>query len=322
MKHDAVRLAMDAKKKQVNKKKRNMGRRGNKRINPDGTDKFYNGLNNKFLDYEQAKLFCHAAEFVTSASEYKEWVKIKKYSFLPLSPNIVYAPHGWEGWGTYLGTGNESPRASKRNYPPYLEAKAIAQKLAVQFGLVDMVGDSRMLWLDLLDTQYMLPEHEREIPSNLNRNPQEYYDEWEGWPEYLGRDTARGRSNGNGSREAILKTIQQKEQISKDPKNDYAGKYSGEVVYAVTTGVDPIRENVVKIIVNYIGITELLSDCQKLQYDVIGVFIFDKNKVTELTLALEANGNAQGDTTYLIRDMNALLYDLRHITEEIDLRKL
>jgi len=308
MNHEEIRNAFERKDAPRKKKKsRNMGRRGKKRIQADGSDAFFNGLNDRFLSYEQAKVFVQAAEFITSATEYKTWVKVKKFKFLPLSADLKYRDE-WEGWGTFLGTGNENPRRIKPKYLPYREAKALVHVVAHKHNL--MKGHVMQNWLSFLDQQYLLPEDERELPVTVPRNPQAFYDEWEGWPAWVGKNL-----------KSKIDAIQHKATMEVEIKKSNVAKYDGQPVYAITTGVDPTNTQMIKVIVSYEGLSKLLLDCSNLQYDITRAYVFDKNDIDSIRHTLDSYGISQGNSTYMISDINALLHGLGQFSIPIDPRE-
>jgi len=300
MKHDAVRKAFERSLKEPTKKKPNRAGRKKKDyqspVHKEGV-----GINNKYLTYEQAKIFCAEAEYITTKKEYKDWAKIKGYKFLPLSPDYVYRKE-WEGWTVYLSAG---PPPVKQHFRlPYYEAKSIAQKLAIKHDLTE--GDCRKNWIIFYDEQYLLPKEESEIPKGMPRLPEAYYDEWEGYPAFLGK--------GLKSR---IETLQQKTQLEIETKNETIAKYNGQAVYAITTGIDPMNDNLIKVIVNYDGLSQLLATCDSLQYDIIATYIFDKNQLPAILDNLNANGVDKGDSCFLVRNMQALLSGLAFDTVEL-----
>lgn len=297
MRHESIRKAFerDLKKGSGEKKKPNIGgrkKKGSKTVHEQGA-----GVNGKYLTYEQAKIFVANAEYVTSSTEYKDWVKIKGYKFLPLTPTYVYRKE-WEGWSVFLGAG-ELPEPIKRL--PYFEAKSIAQRLAIKYDLTD--GDCFKNWINFCDEQYILPDDERELPKSIPRHPHSYYDEWEGWPVFLGK----------GLRSKI-EQAQHKERLIAEAKDEQITKYKGQPVYAITTGVDPMNNNMIKVVVNYDGLSQLIATCNSLQYDILTVYIFDKAQLPTILDNLTMYGSDKGNSCFQIHDMSGLLSSLEFDT--------
>ena len=290
--HEAIRKLFEKTSTTPEKKKANAGgrkRKSKKTVHEQGA-----GLHNKYLTYEQAKIFIADAVYITSASEYKDWVRIKGYKFLPLTPEYVYRAE-WEGWPTYIGTAKPQPKGMKRL--PYYEAKSIAQKIALKHDLTD--GDCFKNWLQFSDAQYLLPPEERELPTSIPRHPQQYYDEWEGWPKFLGKGL---RSK--------LEQVQEKAKLVAEANNDQITEYNGQPVFAITTGVDHMNQNMIKVVVNYDGLSQLIATCNNLQYDILSAYIFDKSKLPIILDDLATFATDKGDSQFLVRDMQGLLSTL------------
>ena len=300
MKHDAIRKAFerDVAKGTV-KKKANLGGRprNDKVVHADGA-----GCNNKYLTYEQAKLFVAQAQYVTSTQEYKDWVKVKGFKFLPLTPTYVYR-EDWEGWNIYLGAPPPpTPRGIKRL--PYPEAKSIAQRLAIKYDLTK--GDCQKNWFLFCDAQYLLPKEERELPAGIPRVPQGYYDEWEGWPKFLGKGL-----------KTKMEQLQMKSQLLAEANNDQIAKYNGQAVYAITAGIDASQPNLIKVIVNNDGLSQLIATANSLHYDIVSVYIYDKQELPAILDGLTTYGTDKGDSCFLIHDMQGLLSTLSFDTQEL-----
>ena len=303
MKHDAIKQLFGDEKKVSSKKSRTIGRRGKKRLNPDGSDKFFNGLNSKFLTYEQAKIFCHAASFITTAAEYKDWVRIKKYKFLPLTPNIKYRDE-WEGWGEFLGTGNPGPNA-KRTYMSYIEAKMFAQKMAIKHDLLD--GHLMANWLNFLDNQMALPEAERDVGKNVNRHPQEYYDEWEGWPVFMGKNL---KSKVDAMQQA------RKQEIEREIQEDFYSYYQNVRIVAILGGVDPIKPNVVAIVHSQ-GLLNLLTMCDRNHADILAAYEYNPDREYEFMSSIQSQSQQISNELFSMRNVNATISDIATIFKEI-----
>lgn len=290
--HEAIRKLFERTAVTPEKKKTNLGGRkpkGKKTVHEQGA-----GLHNKYLTYEQAKIFVADAIYITSQTEYRDWVKVKGYKFLPLTPTYVYRAD-WEGWPVFLGAEPARPKGLKKL--PYYEAKSIVQKLAIKYDLTD--GDCFRNWLRFCDEQYLLPDDERDLPKTIPRHPHSYYDEWEGWPKFLGKGL---RSK--------LEQLQEKAKLVAEANNDQITEYNGQPVFAITTGVDHMNPNMIKVVVNYDGLSELIAACNNLQYDILGAYIFDKNQLANILDDLATFGADKGDSRFLVRDMQGLLSTL------------
>jgi len=292
MKHDAIRKAFENELKTGELKERDTRHRKNRNAFKDGA-----GPNNKYLTYEQAKIFVAQAEYITSSTEYKDWVKVKKYKFLPQTPTYAYRRE-WEGWPKFLGV--KEPIPSSRRLP-YYEAKSIAQELAAKHDLIE--GNVFENWVNFCDAQYILPPEERELPEGVPRYPHGFYDEWEGWPAWVGK----------GLRSKI-EQAQHKERLVAEARDSKIVQYNGQPVYAITTGIDPMNPNIIKVIVDNNGLSSLIASCNSLMYEIISVYIFDKTQLPAILDNLTNNGTDQGDSCFAIHNMSSLLSSLEFDT--------
>ena len=88
---------------------------------------------------------------------------------VPTTPNKTYKHDGWEGWGHWLGTGNQCTQAQQ--FLPYGEALAVSQSL----GLANQ-------------KEWKAWGKEGMRPANVPCNPDRTYkhDGWQGWGHWLG----------------------------------------------------------------------------------------------------------------------------------------
>ncbi len=86
-----------------------------------------------FRSFEDARKFVHKLN-LKSSDEWRSYIKSgKKPNDIPNEPGHVYKDKGWKGMGDWLGTGNLHP--SKMNFPPIIEAKILARKVAKELGI-------------------------------------------------------------------------------------------------------------------------------------------------------------------------------------------
>ena len=109
---------------------------------------------------------------LASAEEWKARCKEGRCpASVPRRPDLAYKNGGWQGWGHWLGTGNQSGKAKKQQFLPFDGALAVAQS----FNLVS-----------LLEWQQWCKEGM--CPPNVPSNPQRTYKDggWQGWGHWLG----------------------------------------------------------------------------------------------------------------------------------------
>ena len=67
---------------------------------------------------------------LASQKEWAVWCKEgRRPPNVPSHPNATYKGGGWQGWGHWLGTGNQSSKAKKARFLPFDEALRVARQL-------------------------------------------------------------------------------------------------------------------------------------------------------------------------------------------------
>ena len=108
---------------------------------------------------------------LASRAEWNAWLKAgMRPAGLPSRPEQTYKDSGWQGWGHWLGTGNQSNQAKRTQFLPFDEALAVAQRL----GLAGLNEWRR--WCK-----------EGRRPANMPSNPNRIYKDtgWQGWGHWL-----------------------------------------------------------------------------------------------------------------------------------------
>ncbi len=124
-------------------------------------------LGNVFVSLEEAKQFAKNLN-IKSYNEWRKYVVSNNSpDNIPSNPAKVYKNKGWINWGDYLGTGNIA--ASKRYFLSFREAKQIVRELQLT---------SREEWKRYCKSE----KHSNNIPCH----PDEYYQEWTSWKDFLG----------------------------------------------------------------------------------------------------------------------------------------
>lgn len=220
VKHKSIKNAFDRARREEKKPRKSKGYAAGqkpKKYSIEKVDTIGVGPKGKYIPFDQARIFCHETDLIKSKPEYKRWVKVKGYKFMPLTPEYVYREY-WQGWSDYLGV--EVPRTHKTRYS-YQEAKQEAQRLALKYDLIQ--GSVRLNWLIFWDAQYLLPNSEKELSKKMPRNPDAFYEEWEGWPRFMGKKP-----------EHRLDFLKQKEASAKDYNNNAISEYDNQPVYALS----------------------------------------------------------------------------------------
>ena len=107
---------------------------------------------------------------LASAFEWRVWCSEGlRPRVVPSMPNRVYEDHGWQGWGHWLGTGNQVHQ--KKNFLPFKEALVVARSLGLP---------GRREW--------QVWSREGLRPPNVPAAPNKVYKDygWQGWGHWLG----------------------------------------------------------------------------------------------------------------------------------------
>ena len=119
--------------------------------------------------------FAHALAFAQSLGlgNQKEWVvwckKGRRPPNVPSHPDATYKDGGWQGWGHWLGTGNQWSR--RKDFLPFDEALAVARSLGLANGFE---------WNEWCK--------EGMRPAGVPSRPDQIYKDagWQGWVHWLG----------------------------------------------------------------------------------------------------------------------------------------
>ena len=126
-----------------------------------------NQLAKDFLPFEEALAVAQSLG-LASSKEWKAWGKEgMRPSNLPSGPEQTYKHDGWQGWGHWLGTGNQHAK----NFLPFIVALVVAQSL----GLAN-------------NKEWTAWGKEGMRPANVPSRPDRTYkhDGWHGWGHWLG----------------------------------------------------------------------------------------------------------------------------------------
>lgn len=131
----------------------------------------------KYRPYGLARTFVQAL----GLKSYKEWRLYCEGSFsdkpakpddIPAKPDGTYKNEGWISWADFLGTENIS--YAKRMFLPYEEAKTIVHRLNLQ-----NQADWK-LYCEGTNSEFGLK------PASIPVAPDQFYEEWISWGEWLG----------------------------------------------------------------------------------------------------------------------------------------
>ena len=127
---------------------------------------------NRYLNYvnfSEARKHARTLK-LSSNKEWREYSKSnKKPKNIPASPARVYKNTGWNGWTDFLD--NRKRWNYEKKVRPFSEAKLYAQKMKVK---------SAKEWMSLSKQKF--------LPKDLPSKPQNRYEEWKGWNDFLGKE--------------------------------------------------------------------------------------------------------------------------------------
>ena len=132
------------------------------------------GVAKQFLPFEEALAVAQSLN-LANRFEWKVWCKEgRRPSNVPSHPDGVYKDGGWQGWGHWLGTGNQASQAMQ--FLPFGEALAMARSLGLA---------SEFEWREWCK--------EGMRPPNLPSHPDGTYKDsgWQGWGHWLGTGNTR-----------------------------------------------------------------------------------------------------------------------------------
>jgi len=185
----------------------------------------------------------------------------------------------WTTWGEFLGTNNVFQKYEVGNYRPYWEAVRWAQALCIKEGLTRSLD-----WLHYYDA------HESEIPSDIPKNAHYHYKkDWMGWATWLGTNIEGRLSNVRSDIE----------------------------VFGLCTQVWT-ASNVIRVVMGMDGLEVFRSKVSDDQLGVLRVYRFERELASRMQGILNQFGAYQSDGTFIVRDMNVLLYEFDEMCERIE----
>ena len=120
-----------------------------------------------YRSFDDARFFVRGLQFKSSA-DWKVYCKSQqKPTDIPNAPWQVYEE--WTNWGDFLGTGTVA--SWLREYLPFGEARDFAKSLKLAS------GDEWDVW------------HKSHKPIDIPASPNQVYDEWIDWYDWLGKDS-------------------------------------------------------------------------------------------------------------------------------------
>jgi hypothetical protein len=138
----------------------------------NGIGDWLGNSSNRYVNYVNFSIARkHARSLkLSSNKQWREYSKSnKKPKNIPASPAKVYKNTGWNGWADFLDS--RKRWNYKKKVRPFSEAKLYAQKMKVK---------SAKEWMSLSKQKF--------LPKDLPSKPQNRYEEWKGWNDFLGKE--------------------------------------------------------------------------------------------------------------------------------------
>ena len=143
----------------------------------------------QWMSYEEARRYIQGETIegtpINVVAKFKQWSQSgKRPSNFPAHPWTVYAGKGWVDWFHFLGTPRKTPRAPRISktiqWMSYEEAKQYIQSIGLK-------EDSGIL----NRTDFWRWSRSEKRPAQFPAIPElTYKDEWEGWDDFLGLESA------------------------------------------------------------------------------------------------------------------------------------
>ena len=124
----------------------------------------------KFAPFGQALAFAQSLG-LANTKEWKAWCKEgRRPPNVPADPAKTYKDGGWQGWGHWLGTGNQPTKAKEQPFLPFGEALRVARSLRL-----------------VSSTEWKAWCRSGARPANVPAAPDQAYahDGWVGWVHWL-----------------------------------------------------------------------------------------------------------------------------------------
>lgn len=218
----------------------------------------------RWMSYEAALLTVRQeAPHVKSRREYYKWHRSVRPVGLPRFPHRVYLKE-WKGWPAFLGTDNVFAANKTREYRPYWEAVRFVQTLGLKTSV-----------------EYLDAYEAGKIPADIPKSPNQWYQEWTGWPSFLGR------------------WIENKVE---------AAKADTAVMGLCHPSGMPV--GYVKVVIAEHGVASFRKKCDDSGMMPYRVYKWDKTKTEAVKAILAQNGSPHDDGLWLVRNVHNVTFEL------------
>lgn len=231
--------------------------------------------NQNYLSWEEARTHMRS-ELIPSRGKYFEWWDRNKPKTIPRFPYRVYKDE-WTSWNDFLGTNNKFNEKIGTRWRPFLEATSWALKLGLK---------SQSEWMEYCKQEELLPD---DIPAR----PDLVYEEWRGWPHWLGNRP--------------VEAIQSHQEVAKKIQVYYIIQYPDVPGNVLTFGIDPT------------GLTSFKARWEQEKFHIVRMFWYDPAKADKIRRVVEALSSPYlGDETQrLVPNVWEIVYYLQMELDQI-----
>lgn len=228
----------------------------------------------RWMSYDAAKLTVQQeASEVKSRREYYIWHRKARPVGLPRYPHRVYLKE-WKGWPAFLGTDNVFAANKSREYRPYWEAVRFVQTLGLKSA-----------------NEYLDAYEAGKIPADIPKGPNQWYDEWTGWPSFLGKD--------------VIAKVE-------------AAKADTAVIGLCHPSGMPV--GYIQLVIAERGVAEFKQKCDASGMRVYRAYKWDKSKMDIVRAILMKNGSPQQDGMWIVRNVHEVTFEMDNLFDWVKLQ--
>jgi hypothetical protein len=173
--------------------------------------------------FKDARAFVRSLKLKNGAKWYAYCKSGKKPNDIPVGAAKIYANAGWAGMGDWLGTGRLNN--ADRRFRSFRDARAFARSLGLK---------GQIQWHAYCKSG--------KKPNDIPSNPNQVYDSWVSWPDWVGHGFRRGGWRSFEDARAFARSLKLKtfndwraycrsgkkpDDIPTTPTRTYAGAWAG-----------------------------------------------------------------------------------------------
>lgn len=231
--------------------------------------------NENYLSWDEARAHMRS-ELIPSRGKFFEWWERNKPKTIPRFPYRVYQEE-WTSWNDFLGTNNKFNEKIGTKWRPFLEAVSWAIKLGLK---------SQAEWMEYC-------KQEEGLPADIPARPDLVYDEWRGWPHWLGNRP--------------VEAIQARKEIAQNIQVFYIVQYPD------------VPQNILSFGIESAGITSFKSRWEHEKFNIVRMFWYDPTKAAKINKIIDALSSPYlgSDTQRLVPNVWEIVYYLQMEMQQI-----